>query len=443
MRPIIKVRELGKRYTIRQRADEYQTMRDTIARAFAESVKRLCGRRSQPSASRSGTTEIWALRDVSFDVMPGEVMGVVGHNGAGKSTLLKILSRITEPTVGEAELYGRLGSLLEVGTGFHQELTGRENLFLSGAILGMRRAEIKRKFDEIVEFAGVGDYIDTPIKRYSSGMYVRLAFAVAAHLDTEILLVDEVLAVGDAAFQKRCLGKLGDVAKHGRTVLFVSHNMATVEALCESCLYIADGRLVAQGTPRHMIEHYIGAGLEAGAAVRSLSIHPGRRRDSEALMSSVALYSVASSPTAVVRTGDPLSLHITYSSRRAFRPVLTVAIKTMHGVPIFSVSDRDALQLASCTPLAHGIVMCEIPEIPLLPGNYVADLSLGEANGDFDVINDAISFEVLPADLLGTGRLPSPIHGPTFCRANWRLQAIEVEADIVGEKRANIPIEGQ
>jgi lipopolysaccharide transport system ATP-binding protein len=435
MQPIIKVRRLGKRYTISQRLDEYETLRDSIVRACTAPLRRFRSRRNSAAADTPAKTEIWALREVSFDVMPGEVMGVVGRNGAGKSTLLKILSRITEPTFGEAELYGRVGSLLEVGTGFHQELTGRENLFLSGAILGMRRAEIKRKFDEIVQFADVEEYIDTPIKRYSSGMHVRLAFAVAAHLETEILLVDEVLAVGDAAFQKRCLGKLGDVAREGRTVLFVSHNMATVEALCQSCLYIADGRLIAQGLPRHMIEHYIGAGLEAGEGVRSLSIHPGRRFGSQVLMSSVALYSTATQPAAVLRTGDPLSLHISYSSDRAFRPVLAAAIKSVHGVPIFNVSDRDAQQLASCTPSARGTVICEIPEIPLLPGNYVADLSLGDVGGDLDVIQDAISFEVLPADLLGTGRLPSPASGPIFCRANWRLEPGESEADNTGESQ--------
>ncbi|HTT74612.1 MAG TPA: ABC transporter ATP-binding protein [Candidatus Binataceae bacterium] len=433
MQPIIKVRGLSKRYTITQRVDEYQTLRDSIVHAFAAPLRRLRANRNRDADGRSGASEVWALREVSFDVMPGEVMGVVGRNGAGKSTLLKILSRITEPTLGEAELYGRVGSLLEVGTGFHQELTGRENLFLSGAILGMRRAEIKRKFDEIVTFAGVEEYIDTPIKRYSSGMHVRLAFAVAAHLETEILLVDEVLAVGDAAFQKRCLGKLGDVARQGRTVLFVSHNMATIEALCDSCLYVANGRLVAQGPPRHMIEHYMGAGMDAGSGVRDLRSHPGRRRGSEALMSSVALYSVAPKPTAILRTGDPLSLCISYSSERAFRPVLTVGVKTVHGVPIFNVSDRDARQLASCAAAARATVICEIPEIPLLPGNYVADISLGDTRGDFDIIKDAISFEVVPADLFGTGRLPSPALGPVFCRANWSLKPYEAEPDGIGE----------
>ena len=437
MRPIVKVRNLGKRYTITQRVDEYQTLRDTVVRACTAPWRKFRGRSNGAPVreSSSGTSAVWALRDVSFDVMPGEVMGVVGRNGAGKSTLLKILSRITEPTLGEAELYGRVGSLLEVGTGFHQELSGRENLFLSGAILGMRRAEIKRKFDEIVAFAGVEDFIDTPIKRYSSGMHVRLAFAVAAHLETEILLVDEVLAVGDAAFQKRCLGKIGDVAREGRTVLFVSHNLATVEALCHSCLYIADGRLAATGPPSQMIGHYMAAGLEQDAGMRDLRIHAGRRNGSETMISSIAVYSAGAEPTGVVRMGESLAIHVRYVAERPVRPVLSVAIKTVHGVPIFNLSDRDAQQLASCSPAEQGTVVCEIPQIPLLPGNYLVDLALGDSASDIDVIADAISFEVLPADVLGTGRLPSPVHGPIFCKAGWRLLPELPNIDLPDENR--------
>jgi lipopolysaccharide transport system ATP-binding protein len=212
------------------------------------------------SGNRNGNgpeEHLWALKDVSFEVAAGDVVGLIGSNGAGKSTLLKILSRITEPTLGCAKLYGRVGSLLEVGTGFHPELTGRENIFLSGAILGMRRAEIARKFDEIVAFADIEQFIDTPVKRYSSGMYVRLAFAVAAHLEPEILLVDEVLAVGDASFQKKCLGKMGDIARAGRTVLFVSHNMTSIESLCTSCLLIKSGKVEAKGTPAEIVGRYL------------------------------------------------------------------------------------------------------------------------------------------------------------------------------------------
>src|ERR1700736_937606 len=212
-------------------------------------------------ARDNGERHVWALRDVSFDVMPGEVLGLIGRHGAGKSPLLKLLSRVTEPTAGRAEIYGRIGSLLEVGTGFHAELTGRENIYLSGAILGMRRAEIQRKFDEIVAFAEVEKFVDTPVKHFSSGMYVRLGFSVAAHLEPEILLVDEVLAVGDAAFQKKCMGKMGDVARAGLTIVFVSHNMASIESLCSSCLLIGSGRLEDNGEPAQIVMRYMASGV--------------------------------------------------------------------------------------------------------------------------------------------------------------------------------------
>ena len=241
----IRCEGLGKRYRI-GKPERYRTLRDTLTDAVYAPFRRIRSAfqpSSFPAAQHpNGDDTIWALKDVSFEITQGEVVGIIGRNGAGKSTLLKILSRITEPTEGHAEIQGRVGSLLEVGTGFHPELTGRENIYLNGAILGMKRAEMQRKFDEIVAFAEVNKFIDTPVKHYSSGMYLRLAFAVAAHLEPEILLVDEVLAVGDAAFQKKCLGKMGDVAKEGRTVLFVSHNMNAIEQLCTACLLLDKGR---------------------------------------------------------------------------------------------------------------------------------------------------------------------------------------------------------
>jgi lipopolysaccharide transport system ATP-binding protein len=256
---VIKVQELGKRYTIpHERGGSYVALRDVITQK-ACSIWRTQGvpLRSKSLTQRVPNEEFWALRGVSFDIRRGEVWGIIGRNGAGKSTLLKILSRITEPTEGRVRIRGRVASLLEIGTGFHPELTGRENIFLNGAILGMRRGEIKRKFDEIVAFAEVEKFLDTPVKRYSSGMYVRLAFAVAAYLDPEILIVDEVLAVGDAAFQKRCLGRMGVVAQSGRTVIFVSHNMNAVESLCRRALLLEKGCVVDQGTDvRALINRY-------------------------------------------------------------------------------------------------------------------------------------------------------------------------------------------
>src|SRR3954454_20894455 len=242
----IRVEGLGKRYRIAHR-EHYYTIRDQIVKAATAPFRMLAslGRRRDAAAEKDRF--FWALKDVSFELHQGEVLGIIGRNGAGKSTLLKLLSRITEPTEGYADIYGRVGSLLEVGTGFHQELSGRENIYMSGALLGMSKAEIRSKFDEIVAFSEIEEFIDTPVKRYSSGMYTRLAFAVAAHLEPEILIVDEVLAVGDASFQKKCLGKMGEVAQHGRTVLFVSHNMAAVQSLCKKAVYLKAGKVIALG----------------------------------------------------------------------------------------------------------------------------------------------------------------------------------------------------
>ena len=250
---MIRVHGLGKKYRIGGPREKYNTLRDAIVNSAKAPLKRLTHQDSDLT-----TNEFWAVKDISFKVKKGEVLGIIGRNGAGKSTLLKILSRITTPTEGEVDIYGRVGSLLEVGTGFHPELTGRENIFLSGSILGMRKREIEEKFDEIVKFAEIEKFMETPVKRYSSGMYVRLAFAVAAHLDPEILLIDEVLAVGDAEFQKKCLGKMGDIAKEGRTVLFVSHNMNAVEQLCTRCIYLQNGRLILNSTNvRSVINDYL------------------------------------------------------------------------------------------------------------------------------------------------------------------------------------------
>jgi len=252
MRPIIHIENVGKRYQIASERSAYSTLRESLVGSFTRSVNRLRGR-GETKADRA----FWALRGINLDIVPGERLGIVGVNGAGKSTLLKILSRITEPTEGRARLYGRVGSLLEVGTGFHGELTGRENIYLNGAILGMKHAEIARNFNDIVAFAELGRFLDVPVKRFSSGMYMRLAFAVAAHLQPEILIVDEVLAVGDAAFQKKCLGKMSEVSQNGRTVIFVSHNMSAVQNLCSRVIWLAGGKVVEDGEPSRVIGNYL------------------------------------------------------------------------------------------------------------------------------------------------------------------------------------------
>jgi lipopolysaccharide transport system ATP-binding protein len=256
----IRVEDLGKEYKIGQRVEAYQTLRDVLVNAAKAPFKRFSSGSDDPTSIKSQET-IWALRHISFEVERGQVLGVIGRNGAGKSTLLKLLSRVTTPTEGYAEIHGRVGSLLEVGTGFHPELTGRENIYLNGAILGMNRREIENKFDEIVSFAEVETFIDTPVKRYSSGMYLRLAFAVAAHLEPEILVVDEVLAVGDAEFQRKCLGKMGDVAREGRTVLFVSHNMSAILRLTEETMVLDEGQLVMRGPTPESVDYYMTSGI--------------------------------------------------------------------------------------------------------------------------------------------------------------------------------------
>lgn len=272
----IRTEKLGKMYRIGEPREKYKTIRDSIVRSVTGPLHRLFS--AKDSSHRSQM--IWALKDVSFTVKRGEVVGIIGRNGAGKTTLLKILSRITEPTEGRAVIRGRVGSLLEVGTGFHPELTGRENIYLNGAILGMTRSEIGRKFEEIVSFAEIEKFLDTPVKHYSSGMYVRLAFAVAAHLEPEILLVDEVLAVGDAAFQKKCLGKLGDVAKKGRTVLFVSHNMAAVQRLCTRTIWLDGGKIEGDGNPRRVVSTYMNTSFSALTEQRwiDVSTAPGNEK---------------------------------------------------------------------------------------------------------------------------------------------------------------------
>jgi lipopolysaccharide transport system ATP-binding protein len=371
---------------------------------------------------RSDINHMWALRDVNFQVMPGEVLGIIGRNGAGKSTLLKVLSRITEPTIGRIELYGNIGSLLEVGTGFHPELTGRDNIKLSGAIMGMRRSEIARKFDEIVAFAEVEQFIDTPVKRYSSGMYVRLAFAVAAHLDPKILVVDEVLAVGDSAFQKKCIGKMSDVAREGRTVIFVSHNMAAIESLCTMGMMLEAGRVTMLDTVGKVLSEYSHSAVETVRGSIDLTNHPGRRAGSKPAMRAITMVGADGAPSSV-RMGDSAFFRVLFESPSPIRPCLGLTIKTERGLRLFHVSDRNCNQLANGEPVFSGVVVCEISDLLLMPGTYVVDLWLEDFSimANFDMIADAASFEVIPSDIFGTGRLPPPSEGAMLVRASWRF----------------------
>ncbi len=296
MKPIIRVENLSKRYRLGAQQKLYSTLRESLTDAVRAPFRSFRGSGDGPKNS------FWALKDINFEVNPGEVVGIIGRNGAGKSTLLKILSRITEPTVGKIELYGRVGSLLEVGTGFHPELTGRENIFLNGAILGMRREEIAKKFDEIVDFAEVEQFLDTPVKHYSSGMYMRLAFAVAANLEPEVLVVDEVLAVGDAEFQKKCLGKMSQVARAGRTVLFVSHNMVAVKNLCERAIYLQRGKIMLDAEVKSTVDYYLQQGIDSLAERKwAESEMPG---NNVLRVKRVAVYGADKQPNEAILTTD-------------------------------------------------------------------------------------------------------------------------------------------
>jgi lipopolysaccharide transport system ATP-binding protein len=325
----IKVSNLSKRYTIGLKKDS--SLRGTLAKML--------------SFKKSGDKDkFWALNDLNFEINQGDVIGVIGKNGAGKSTLLKVLSQITSPTTGRIEINGRVASLLEVGTGFHPELTGRENIYLNGTILGMTRKEVKLKFDEIVEFSGVEKFIDTPVKRYSSGMYVRLAFSVAAHLEPEILIIDEVLAVGDAEFQKKCMGKMKDVAGQGRTVIFVSHDIAAVRSLCSQTIFLSKGEIVEYGETSKVITSYLSSGNEDGAYVPQ-KIKP----DIEIAFKKIEVVTIDDTPSSTFECSDEVKIKFHFEVRNESHPyTLFVIIKNQYGAPVFSAEtkpDKDELSL--------------------------------------------------------------------------------------------------
>ena len=414
--PAVRVEDLGKRYALGER-EQYLALRDVLARAPGRLASRL--RRGREAGPRE-RPHAWALRHLTFDVHHGEVVGVIGNNGAGKSTLLKLLSRITYPTEGRAVMRGRVGSLLEVGSGFHPELTGAENILLNGAILGMRKAEVDRRFDEIVEFSGVSEFLSTPVKRYSTGMYMRLAFAVAAHLEPEILVVDEVLAVGDAAFQKKCLGKMGEVAQQGRTVLFVSHNMAAVQALCGRAVLLDGGRLVDRGPTAAVVQRY----LTSGAAEAAVPL--GERRDREgdggARLTGLRIEPADGAPA--VRTGGRLRITVAFEADRpltAPRFIANVCDLSNAGIFAFD-SDMAAGGLPPTLP-ARGRVTCVTDPAPVTPGRCYVNLELWRAGAIADAVQYAAYFDVEEDDFYGTGRLPDREWAMCVLRHEWSAAA--------------------
>ncbi|MCX8090915.1 MAG: ABC transporter ATP-binding protein [Verrucomicrobiae bacterium] len=422
--PVITVENLGKRYLVGHQSaqrERYSTLRDVLMRnardLWRKTADVFCGRQI---IQGDEVEEFWALRDVSFEVRWGEVVGIIGRNGAGKTTLLKILSRITEPTVGRVTLWGRVASLLEVGTGFHPELTGRENIYLNGAILGMTRAEIRRKFDEIVAFAGVEKFLDTPVKRYSSGMYVRLAFAVAAHLEPEILVVDEVLAVGDAEFQKRCLGKMQDVAGHGRTVLVVSHNMALVRHICTRAIYLDLGRVVVDGT----VEQALGEYLRMAEARNGLKSER-RQGDGRLRFTDFWVENDRGERVGYVASGEPCVLVFSY---RNFGCRAQDKVDVGFGLHLPS-GERLLLLYAShmgqtlSVAREHGQFRCRLPGLPLPTGRYgiFPRIEINGVEADFPL--DGVGWiDVEELDFYGTGRrMVDHSHGfaPYLIKGEW------------------------
>lgn len=415
MSSVITVENLGKKYTISHRqCEEYSSLREVLTNSLTTFGKKLAApflRSSLKNPSELSTEEFWALKNVSFEVKQGERIGIIGSNGAGKSTLLKILSRITEPTTGSIRIKGRVASLLEVGTGFHPELTGRENIYLNGAILGMKREEIRRKFDEIVAFAEIEKFLDTPVKRYSSGMYVRLAFAVAAHLEPEILIVDEVLSVGDAQFQKKCLGKMEDVGREGRTVLFVSHQIQAIQAICNTTMVLKNGVMAFRGPTEDALENYLRSCVISRELRTSLLNAPRSGGNQRAILEA---WIEDSSGKLVkdVLMGEKIKFNFRFESNHILLdPGFGFSIDTVHGMRLATygnyVEEAETIQ-----PIKSGIVSFELTRNFLLPGRYLVNFGLSEKRDiSIDYLQGAIDITVFSNDKFGTGRGYESSHG--------------------------------
>jgi lipopolysaccharide transport system ATP-binding protein len=402
---IIQVQHLRKKYRIGVREHQPTSLVESVTSLLSSPFRYLQQMNRPPTDEET----LWALQDISFDVKRGEVLGIVGRNGAGKSTLLKVLSRITEPTEGRAIIDGRVGSLLEVGTGFHPELTGRENIYLNGAILGMKKAEIDRKFDEMVAFAEVEKFLDTPVKRYSSGMYVRLAFAVAAHLEPEVLIVDEVLAVGDSAFQRKCLGKMEDLSSHGRTILFVSHSMPTIQALCQRVLLLEKGRIIREGDPAEVIGYYLKNDSMPVEASLDLSAHPNRITPQEtSVFKNIRLRDVAGDATTLFQMGDTVEFEIELDmgNQKLNDPIVAIEIEK-RGVSVCHLATHYMVK-EPFSVSGKCVIRCKW-QMPLLsPGIYSVNRIVIKAysNADrIDCIERILPFEIVGRDIYKTGKI--------------------------------------
>jgi lipopolysaccharide transport system ATP-binding protein len=418
---VIRAEGLGKQYRIGER-EPYLALRDVLARSLRAPARLL---RRGDAASRNGdSTHIWALKDVSFEIRQGEVVGIIGRNGAGKSTLLKILARVTKPTRGFAQVRGRMGTLLEVGTGFHPELTGGENIFLSGAVLGMSKGDIRRKFDEIVAFSEVEKFLDTPLKHYSSGMQMRLAFAVAAHLETEILLIDEVLAVGDAHFQKKCLEKVGEVARQGRTALFVSHSMAAVAALCGKGILLEDGRVKSLGPIADLMSRYL-SGAESAPQTVQLTSHKHREGTGEVWVTAISLRDRSGRPRCHFEYGDDLWFDISLECRRPSPPLhCVVEIRTLLGVPVLHLYSVDDPTWSPIVVQAKSIVRCVLSNCDLYPGTYSVSVWLGPSpSRETELVRDVLQFHMDQGTLRRRGFDMNWRHGLVHRDSSWAVVA--------------------
>lgn len=426
---VIRVENLGKKYIIGHQQEgkyRYKALRDVVSDGVKSFGKFL--RHPSQITGAQNTEEFWALKNVSFEVKRGEVVGIIGRNGAGKSTLLKILSRITEPTTGRVSLKGRVASLLEVGTGFHPELTGRENIFLNGAILGMSRVEINKKFDEIVEFAEVSKFLDTPVKRYSSGMYVRLAFAVAAHLEPEILVIDEVLAVGDILFQKKCLGKIGEMAgTQNRTILFVTHNIAAAQSLCTKGITLSKGKINFIGSTKGAIENYV--------STKRAEINLTKREKSNvAWFTGIHCKLSNGEVTQSVASGQELSIVISYQAQNHDLDLsFNIGIYDYLKQKLLHIGTKYSGIKVTKFP-KEGKLICFIPKLPLVEGKYHLNISLFNNNERVDYVTDILEINVYSGDFYGTGKIPAAGQNKFFLNHEWKLDAFQRQ-----EKNIQIP----